>query len=49
MVQNYQAKKRLSGSKVDEIGFLLGIPVHVDIARMNWQEGVGIKAREGSE
>ncbi len=29
MVQNYPAKKKLWGSKVDEIAFLLVITVHV--------------------
>ena len=45
MVQNDPAKKRLWGSKVDEIVFLLGIPVYIDFARMKRQEEVGIKAR----
>jgi hypothetical protein len=41
------SQKKVMGSKVDEIGFLLGIPVHVHFARMNRQEGIGIKARGG--
>jgi hypothetical protein len=49
MVQNYPAKKKLLGPKSMrlDIGFLLGIPVHVHFARMNRQEGIGIKARGG--
>ncbi len=45
MVQNDPAKKKLWGSKVDEIVFLLGIPVYMDFARMKRQEGVETKAR----
>jgi hypothetical protein len=45
MVQNDPAKKKLWGSKVDEIVFLLGIPVYIHFARIKRQEGVGIKAR----
>ena len=48
-MHNGQAKKKLWGSKVDEIGFQLVIPVHVNIVRMKWQEGEGIKSREGSQ
>ena len=40
MVQNYPAKKKLQVSKVAEIVILLGIPVHVDIVRINIHEGV---------
>ncbi len=47
MVQNYPAKKKLQVSKVAEIVILLGIPVHVDIVRINIHEGVWMKAREG--
>ena len=46
MVQNDPAKKKLWGSKVDMIVFLLGIPVYIHFARMKRHEGVGIKARE---
>ncbi len=46
MVQNDPAKKKLWGSKVDEIVFLLGIPVFIHFARMKRQEGVRIKAQE---
>ena len=35
MVQKYTAKKKLWGSKVDEIGFLLVITVHVYSVGMN--------------
>ncbi len=47
MVQNDPAKTKLWGSKVDEIVFLLGIPVYIsmDFARMKRQEGVETKAR----
>jgi hypothetical protein len=37
MVENFQAKKKLWDSKVDEIGFLLGNPVYVHFARMKRQ------------
>ena len=46
MVQKYPAKKKLWGSKVDEIAFLLVITVHVYFEGMNRQEGVEIKAWE---
>ena len=44
MVQNDPAKKKLWGSKVDEIEivFLLGIPVYIHFARIKRQEGVGV-------
>ncbi len=47
MVENGPAKKKLWlwGSKVDEIVFLLGVPVYIHFARMKRQEGVGMKAR----
>jgi hypothetical protein len=45
MVQNDPAKKKLWGPKVDEIVFLLGIPVYIHFARIKRQERVGIKAR----
>ena len=47
MVQNDPAKKKLWGSKVDEIGFLLVFSVHGDFEEFSLQEGVGIKTREG--
>ncbi len=40
MVENFLAKKKLKGFKIDEIGFLLGIPVYVHFARMNRREVV---------
>ena len=46
MVQKYPAKKKLWGSKVDEIAFLLVITVHVYFVGMNRYEGVEIKAWE---
>ena len=46
MVQKYPAKKKLLGSKVDEIAFLLVITVHVYFVGMKRYEGVEIKARE---
>jgi hypothetical protein len=47
MVQNAPAKKKLWGSKVDEIVFLLGCwgfryKVYIHFARMKRQEGVGM-------
>ena len=48
MVKKYLAKKKLWGSKVDEIAFLLVITVHVHVyfVGMKREEGVEIKARE---
>ncbi len=42
MVQNDPAKKKLRGSKADEIVFLLGIlSVYIHFTRIKGQEGVG--------
>ena len=45
MVQKYPAKKKLWGSKVDEIAFLLVITVHVYFEGKKRWEGVENKAR----